>query len=194
MKKSNKIEIEKRVLKFIERRNKQLKETEKYKALALIRGDLDYIYDKCRRGIITLLETSDNRFHNEIAEQISCLYNQRNFNLNELDELTKLYVKTKGELLKYKNSNEREKFFEKDIKDVKNNIRLYPILFNYIDEIKKKISKDPSKSSGIKYSKGVLKITMKHIFDFISDITGRMIKSTAIKKYYYDTYLQLIKK
>ncbi|MBM4159275.1 MAG: hypothetical protein FJ216_10930, partial [Ignavibacteria bacterium] len=62
MKKSNKIEIEKRVLKFIERRNKQLKETEKYKALALIRGDLDYIYDKCRRGIITLLETSDNRF------------------------------------------------------------------------------------------------------------------------------------
>lgn len=64
------------------------------------------------------------------------------------------------------------------------NCNMYPIILNYIDYIKKEI-----------LEANHLKSNLKEVFNYISrNITNGFIKPTAIKKYYYDKFLDLIRK
>jgi hypothetical protein len=64
------------------------------------------------------------------------------------------------------------------------NYNMYPIILNYIDYIKKEI-----------LEANHLKSNLKEVFYYISrNITNGFVKPTAIKKYYYDKFLDLIKK
>lgn len=91
-------------------------------------------------------------------------------------------ILTKRELLKDKKEVELKKYYENDVKFVKQIPEVYPILFNYEKFIRKEI-----------FEANYRKFNKIIFFKYISDLTGGFKKWTAIKKYYYDKYLDLIK-
>jgi hypothetical protein len=123
-----------------------------------------------------------------IFESLRKLKNSNQEKIDELDnKLLMVYdelVSTKDELLRGKSKIEIKEFFEHDVKLVKQNYNIYPIILNYVAYIKKEILEANHRKS-----------TLKEVFLYISkNITNGFIKPTAIKKYYYDKYLDLIKK
>jgi len=70
--------------------------------------------------------------------------------------------------------------YKLDLDLVKQNENMYPILFNYFDFIKNEILN--------LYESANIKTKDKEVFKYISGLTKKPIKWTAISKYYYDTF------
>lgn len=94
------------------------------------------------------------------------------------------YFKSRKNQINNMDLSDVKTLFELDMDLVKQNENMYPILFNYFDYIKAEILN--------KYESSKVKTENKEVFQFISDLTLKPIKWTAIKKYYYDKFLDLI--
>jgi hypothetical protein len=100
------------------------------------------------------------------------------------DELYNELILSKRKLLEKSEEKEIKSLYEHDKQLVSQNFNMYPIMLNYVDFIKKEI-----------LEANYRKTTLQEVFLYISsNITNGFIKSSAIKKYYYDKFLDLTKK
>lgn len=109
-------------------------------------------------------------------------------NKKEIERLNNIVKKVRTFVNSLEDINGVKIAFDFCVKLVKQNYEIYPILFNFIGYIKENILRD---KLGYPEKK---KILLKEVFNYISKLTSGFKNPSAIKKYYYDKFLDLIKK
>lgn len=105
---------------------------------------------------------------------------ERFLTLEDLNYLSELIL-TKRDLIEVTGEAKKKILFQRDMKLVKQNENMYPIMFNWQDYCKREI-----------YEANGREFKITDFFKYISNITDKHIKWTAIKQYYYDKYLLII--